>query len=128
MVTMAIDQLLCARDLCKQRNALLGKAGSFRKDADTNGATPVAGSRSGNAVKSSDSPQAAEIDVAKQKWSLKTGYFAVMGGFKVRMEDIIEDKTKADYLAKGLICVQVGWMWCKQLPGKPQGYPSRCWS
>ncbi|KAF8541823.1 hypothetical protein BDD12DRAFT_827936 [Trichophaea hybrida] len=82
--------------------------------------------------------------------SLKTSFYAIMGGFAVkiggheqtvRMEPVglretgmmekirrfpeakIEDKSKADVVAKGLACVQAGWIVLQCLGRKLQGLP-----
>jgi len=91
------------------------------------------------------------------KWSLTTGFFAVMGGFKIRvanvpesalkgtltltprgvlllghlnllpdvneLNEVIQDKTKADSFAKGLVCIQAGWMLLQTIARKAYGLP-----
>jgi hypothetical protein len=96
-------------------------------------------------------------NIARQRWSLTTGFFAVMGGFKIRvpyeygsalegrntltpygvllmthanlipdvghLNETIEDKTKADSFAKGLVCIQAGWMVIQTIARKVSGLP-----
>lgn len=87
------------------------------------------------------------------KYSLLYGYFVTMGGFIVDVshlhntlsrltispkglyflamhghfvnisDDAIRDKSKADMLAKALVCIQVGWMFLQTVARRIVGYP-----
>ena len=87
------------------------------------------------------------------RYSLRYGYFVTMGGFVVDVshlhntlsrltispkgiaflakhghfvkisDEAIKDKSKADWLAKSLVCIQVGWMLVQTVSRRIVGYP-----
>ena len=140
----AIVQFVAARELYKRRNSALKSWKLYR-------------SENSHATDAGASPMSQMDASVVEEWSLQLGFFAVMGGFKVRMPDeharrneqgftltplgvvlmaeanllpnvgrleaVVEDKTKVDSLAKGLVCIQTGWMLIQTIARKASGLP-----
>lgn len=151
VVWRAYVQWTAARELCKERNAITEteKLESVTDDVNANSSnepTPQVGTFA-HAVDSGTVRGARE----KAGWPLELGYFAIMGGFEVKPNEFfkelctltpqgvmlmlklgllpdvdknkIKDKSKADSLAKGVVCIQAVWMFIQTIARKASGLP-----